>query len=452
MPELLLESAELWSGGALAAAPGVLEPGQWSAEKAELALRLEFALGAALDPLEREASRLEREAFFLVPGADKGAEGESISLVDAFAAIAGERNRDRRIELERLRSRTAMKVMGDNRLTAVRTESALLKGVGGGSIDGALALLSSAESNSLPACDDFLRRTRGGYLESIGRLSRDRLRLAPNALSRSDVLDLFLRQPTDRRFDPADLQERSRGLADDIGLGHLLGALDIDLVARPGKRPRAATIVLDVAPREIAIVAWPMAGLSGVRGLFHEMGHGFHLAAQGPDSAPLLVRSLDRAVAEGWAILFGSIVGEPAWLRRQGLSREEAKAQARDLAVADLFLARRYAARWPVELAMLVDPGGRSHGEAYAEGLRAGTGIAFAAEEALFDRDVGLAGIEYLRGWALAAAWSVELRDALDEDWYCNPRAGEWLIEAMRARTAQVDWAVLARWLMERVA
>ncbi len=383
-------------------------------------------------------------------GGENGLEGESISLAGALASIGVERNSERRRAIERERTRTAADIMGANRRAALLAEAEVLGDAGGGTIAGAISTLTSAADDGRDNCATLLGATDSQYREGLQRLTRDRLRGAGGGLTRSDVLPLFLRQPADRQFDGAMLDAAARRQARQVGLEPLLDQVRFDLDSRAGKRPRPATIPIDV-PGEIMIVAWPMDGISGRRALWHEMGHALHLAAQPESLESILRRRPERAVAEGWAILFGSIPGEIPWLRAEGVSRADATAQSRDLAAADLFLARRYAARWPVELVMLADPGARGHGDDYAESLWSATGIEYSRDEALFDRDPGLAGIEYLRGWALAAGWAAELREQFNEDWYFNPAAGGWLMEAFWQPAPVVDWTRLAAALQERL-
>jgi hypothetical protein len=425
--------------------------GHWQSDQAQLALAVDLQLRAALDPLDREASRLEREASFVVAGADRGAEGQTVPLSEAIATIASERNRDRRREMERLRTSTAAAAMGDNRRMALAVQSEILLTAGQGSIPGAMRALTTASDDGRMACRAFLSATDSAYREGLERLARDRLSLPASALSRSDVLDLFLRQPSDAAFSAHDLAAAVRDQIDTVGLSRLSERLGLDLEPRAGKRPRPATVAAD-PPERIAIIAWPIAGLAGRRALWHELGHALHLAGQRASEEWALLRRPDRAVAEGWAILFGSIPGSASWLKHHCLSPREARDQARNLAVADLFLARRYAARWPVEVDMMESPTRRDHGEAYAESLRSATGIGYSPDEAWFDWDEGFAGLEYLRGWALAAGWSATLREQFDEDWFFNPAAGEWLIEAFRAQAPEADWGMLPGWLLERAA
>ncbi|MEO8031141.1 MAG: hypothetical protein ABJC74_06395 [Gemmatimonadota bacterium] len=447
---LLDASAALWDSAVLLElrTSARSSANQWSEAKARLALTVDLQLRAALDPLDREASRLERGASFFMKGGQNGVEGESISLAGALASIGVERNADRRRAIERERTRTAADVMGANRRAALLAEAEVLRDAGGGTIRGAIAALTSAADDGRDQCAALLGVTESQYREALQRLRRDRLQGPAGGLTRSDVLPLFFRQPADRQFDGAILDAAARRQAGQVGLEPLVEQVRFDLVSRAGKRPRAATVPVDV-PGEIVIVAWPMDGLSGRRAMWHEIGHALHLAAQPESLEPMLRRRPDRAVAEGWAILFGSIPGAIPWLRAEGVSRTDATAQSRDLAAADLFLARRYAARWRVELAMLEDPGARGHGDDYAESLWSATGIEYSRDEALFDRDPGLAGIEYLRGWALAAGWAAELREQFNEDWYFNPAAGGWLMEAFRQPTTVVDWVRLATALQE---
>lgn len=453
---LLAGGLDLWTPealGLLRQAVMGAKAASWDEARARLALTVDLQLSSALDPLDHEAARLSREASFVIPDQSTGTEGERIPLDGALAAIATERHRDRRRALERARTQSAVAALGANRRAALVSEVAVLRNVGGGTIEGAARLLSSSADDGIAFCRSLLDATGDAYHDALQRLTAERLAIPVQALDRSDVLDLFLRQPADRSFAGDDLAAAAQDQVERLGLQRLWPRLRLDLESRPGKRPRPCAVPVEV-PEEIVLLAWPMPGLAGRRALWHELGHGLHLAAQSEETPEVVRRRGDRAVAESWAVLFGSIPGEPAWLKRQaGLSRQDALKQARDLAAADLFLARRYAARWPVEWAMLGAPDDRTHPEAYAEALREGTGIGYSRDEAWFDRDPGLAGLDYVRGWSMAAALSTRLRAEFDEDWFFNPAVGAWLEAEFRsaAPVHASDSVALGDWLMSRL-
>jgi hypothetical protein len=102
---------------------------------------------------------------------------------------------------------------------------------------------------------------------------------------------------------------------------------------------------------------------------------------------------------------------------------------------------------------MLQAPDERTHPEAYAEALRDGTGIGYSRDEAWFDHDPGLAGLDYVRGWSMAAGLAGRLRAEFDEDWFFNPAAGRWLEAEFRndAPEHASDPSALGDWLVSRL-
>jgi hypothetical protein len=102
---------------------------------------------------------------------------------------------------------------------------------------------------------------------------------------------------------------------------------------------------------------------------------------------------------------------------------------------------------------MLHSPEGSEYAEAYADALREGTGIGYRPEEALFDRDEGMAGLDYVRGWGLAADLARRLREEFDEDWFFNPAAGSWLEAEFRNPGPRhgSDQGALGEWLVSRL-
>ena len=94
-----------------------------------------------------------------------------------------------------------------------------------------------------------------------------------------------------------------------------------------------------------------------------------------------------------------------------------------ELAVAELFMARRYAAKLNYELE-LHRSDLTSMASRYAGLLGAATLFRYPKDDFLLDVDPAFYAARYLRAWQFEAAVATTLVEQCDEDWYRNPKAG----------------------------
>jgi hypothetical protein len=102
------------------------------------------------------------------------------------------------------------------------------------------------------------------------------------------------------------------------------------------------------------------------------------------------------------------------------------------LAVSELYLLRRYAAKLAYEIALHRSDYGEGIADEYAERLTAATGFQYPRALYLRDVDPGFYAARYLRAWQLEAALARALIERFDIDWFRNPRAGVFVRELMR--------------------
>ena len=143
-------------------------------------------------------------------------------------------------------------------------------------------------------------------------------------------------------------------------------------------------------------------------------------------------------------MLWDHLTLDPGWIRRYTeLPGDDARELVFELAVGELFLARRYAAKLRYELELH-----RSDFECiaprYAELLTAATHFRYLEEDHLLDVDPGFYAARYLRAWQLQAVLARHLTETHDEDWYRNPRAGV-DVQALMQRGQEDPAHVLAR-------
>jgi hypothetical protein len=184
-------------------------------------------------------------------------------------------------------------------------------------------------------------------------------------------------------------------------------------------------------PEEVYLVIRPHGGHNDYRTFWHELGHAMHFSSP-PRSLPFEARWLgDCSVTEGFAMLWDHLTLDPSWLDRYtGLGAEDIRSLTFELAVQELHLVRRYAAKILYELSLhrsdLV-----GMGPEYVSRLSEATLFTYSEDDHLGDVDPGFYSARYVRAWQLESLMSEALRDRFDEDWYRNPQAGEFVHQLM---------------------
>ncbi|HEU4698481.1 MAG TPA: hypothetical protein VFS40_04835 [Gemmatimonadales bacterium] len=393
-------------------------------------------------PLEAEQRAWERAAT--IPLAD----GTEIPLGRALHELARSRDRDVRRALADVVFRRASAALAPLRTGRLEREWAILEPLRLGDPADARARLAGFDSAALAQeAERLLRDTAVLYAESLAWLAARRLRARPDELARADLSVLFetfdAPVPTDGDRLVTLARDQFAALGLDVAAS---GRVHFDAEARAGKRMRAFCAPVRV-PDEVWVVLRSEGTVTDLQSCWHELGHALHLTAVAPELPFDQRRLVDRATAEGIAILFGRIPGEQVWIRRfLGASRADAEALGRERAVFELFLLRRYAAKLLVELdayaaASVADLPGR-----YAERLTEATLVRYRPEEALLDLDPGLAAAAYVRGAMLAAALDAAFVERYDVDWFRNPAAGGPLGALLAADRATAPEALAAAW------
>jgi hypothetical protein len=214
----------------------------------------------------------------------------------------------------------------------------------------------------------------------------------------------------------------------------------LDIANREGKRSRAYVYPAAV-PSEIYLSVKPEGGLDDYSAFFHESGHAQHFAYENPSLSFALALMGNNTTTETYAYLFQNLFLNRHWLIHEaGLSGAEAKVAVSRRALEDLYMLRRYASKMQFELALfdrVNEPGYslNAKGGVYATLLTQGCGFKYDEEGWTRDVDAGFYVADYFTAWSLEA----QLREYLcthfgnetvdGEDWYRNPKAGEFLKE-----------------------
>jgi hypothetical protein len=213
--------------------------------------------------------------------------------------------------------------------------------------------------------------------------------------------------------------------------------IKLDLDDRPQKSPRACVIASD-PPKVVHLITRAQGGLHDYQAFLHEAGHALHYAGCDP-ALPYGFRriSRDHALTEIYSYIVEAISREPEWHELHfGLSNEQAHENAEATTFLEALLYRRYEAKLRFEL----DFWSRFDGDGgdpalYEQLLTEATGIRYRSDNYLADMDAGFYSADYLRAWIRAAQLRRHLVQEIGDDWWRNPKTGEFLRELFHEGT-----------------
>jgi hypothetical protein len=378
------------------------------------------------------ASADERQLLW-EQGASVSVDDRAIPYLRVPIELANSADREYRRALDVARAETGAQGLNALLRERFQIEHDALEALDLGRYVEAWSALAGIDLAALGGCArEFLERTADMYRDGLALLARQRLGLPISALERADSAWLFRADRYDAAFPAGPLLETATAQMGEMGLDATQGGrIRFDTEEREGKQPRAFCAPVRV-PQEVYLVIRPRGGHNDYRTFWHELGHAMHFASVDPE-LPFSARWLgDNSVTEAYAMLWDHLTIDPRWLERYGsLSRPDARDLAFELAVSELFLVRRYAAKLVYELELHCgDFSGM--GTRYAERLTEATGFRYLEDDCLLDVDPGFYAARYLRAWQLEAGLARTFTERYDEDWYRNPRAGEAVRDLMR--------------------
>jgi hypothetical protein len=391
---------------------------------------VDVRVGRAVAPLEEQQLAWEQEALLDV-------DGRHVPFLRVPIELANAPERAFRLALDAARMEAAAGLTSLKR-DRFRREHAVVAALDLGDYVEARSTLSGIALRELgEAAMAFLEATADAYVDGLARLVKRRVDLPLSDLHRADAAWLFRADRFDAAFRADAMMETASSQMAAMGLDHTVGArVHFDTAEREAKQPRAFCVPVRV-PDEVYLVIRPYGGHADYRTFWHELGHAMHFASVDQD-LPFEARWLgDASVTEGFAMLWDHLTLNPLWLRKwAGLSIADAATLGFELAVGELFLARRYAAKLIYELE-LHRSDFTSVASRYRELLSDATLFRYGEGDFLLDVDPGFYAARYLRAWQLEAMLSRALVEQYGEDWFCNPQAGAWVTEFMRRGQAE---------------
>ena len=282
-------------------------------------------------------------------------------------------------------------------------------------------------------CEAFLRETQAMWDETFPEFVKRVLRIEPREASRSDALALFRAREFDAYFPAREMEQRVQKQVREMAVDPTAaGRIRLDTGEREGKRSRAFCAPVQV-PDEVYLVLRPHGGQTDWNTFLHELGHALHFAYMRPDH-PFEYRWLgDNSITESYAMLFDHRMQDGGWLKRYtDIGETHLREFLRTAGFEELHFLRRYCAKFIYETRLYGgDVSWDSLPDLYVELLTGATSFQYNPAEAFVDVDPRYYSARYLRAWQLQAVLNETLTQRYDMDWWRNPRAGPWMVQAL---------------------
>jgi len=416
-------------GTPLLFAPDALPPEETRRLRALLEFQTEEFVGSEVRAITDALLTKESAARIRSVTGAKGEGGpEAIAFRQAQAEISNSNDRTRRASLED----ASMRVIDE--MTPLLAERIGIERGIARSFDQPTytSLVESVSGLDLRALDrlmqGFLARTEDMYREAMGWVVRKRLGIALEDASRHDLHFLFRGAEWDDHFPKGDMMRTAEKFLGEMAIDVRAGGnILFDLEPRERKSVRAFCAPIDVPGRVMLCVA-PIGGRRDWQHLLHELGMALlfaHTSAQEPVEQRRLG---DASVPESHGFLLQYLLLDASWTRRY-LGMQQRKSYLFLGYLEKLAYLRRYAAKLHYELALHDGGDGGLEGMdlLYEEGMRKALRVRYPKELFLYDVDRSFYVARYLRAWLMEALLSKHLVHYFDEDWYRNPRTGEFL-------------------------
>jgi hypothetical protein len=401
----------------------------------------------------RELAALdEREIAWESQAVVRVSDGREVPYQRAAIEIGNATDRAERQAIERARARLVAAELAPLKRERLQREKEFIESLEiAPDYNATFEALSGVELRPLRAeCEQFLRDTQPMWDDVLPGVLKHSLGISPREATRADALAVLRAREFDGYFPSAAMEPAVRRQVSEMGVDPTAaGRVIFDVGEREGKRSRAFCAPVRV-PSEVYLVLRPHGGQTDYNTLLHELGHALHFAFMRADY-PFEYRWLgDNSITESYAMLFDHLMQDRGWLARYtALGAAHAPAFLRNAGFEELHFLRRYAAKLIYETELY---GGvtswDSLPDVYVEHLSNATTFRYDPADTFVDVDPRFYSARYLRAWQLQALITETLVETFDDDWFRNPRAGPWIVQALFAEGQRE----LAGELAERVA
>jgi hypothetical protein len=274
--------------------------------------------------------------------------------------------------------------------------------------------------------DQFLEKTEDMYEETLRWILNKKMNLSLKDAEKHDISFLFRGEEYDRLFPERKLLAVASKFVTSMNLDpYAEGNISYDVEKRDTKSPRAFCSTIHV-PEEVILVIMPSGGYDDYSAFLHELGHALHFGYT-DDSEPFEHRCLgDNSVTEGYAMCLDHLLLNSVWLKKV-LELKNTGDFLWFNYLRELYMLRRYAAKLSYEIVLHSSDNPVGKGSEYASALDQATKAIHSETMYLYDVDPDFYCARYLRAWLFEAMLSQYLREHFDEDWFLNPRTGNFL-------------------------
>jgi hypothetical protein len=378
-----------------------------------------FKLLEANATADAVSARLECELSVLA--------GSNLAARTAVAEVGETDNREQRADLERRAVSVLAAASSAASRELERRQSVAQKAGFATSAQAHAALAGVDLAVWTSEVEAFLTATDAMYDDVLSWWMRRTLglRLFPHGAERHDLLHAMALRSFAGVFPPRKDLTTFAARLERMGLSRSAeGRIRADFENRAAKDPEAVVIPVH-APREIWLSVRGERGFETTRRFLRGFGAAQHWANIEPER-PFEDRMMgDEAIALGFGEALSLCLLDHTW-QRKWLEVEVADLP-RVAALALLTRARWSAARLLHSLQVDRDGVTATLPKQYSERMSAVLRVAWPAELAFFDADVGLRDGAALRGLSWGHALRSHLIEHFDEDWWSNPRAGLFL-------------------------
>lgn len=274
--------------------------------------------------------------------------------------------------------------------------------------------------------DKFIIETDLLYAREIERAMRERLGLELTDVEPHDMSQFYRAPEFDKYFTRGEMLPALKKTLTSMGIDlEKQKNIHIDLEERPLK---VGSLYIGIkVPEDIRLVVMPLGGYRGYAHLFHEIGHALHCASTDPN-LDFEYRWLSSiSLSEGYAYLFGNLVMDEVWLRRYLGMRETKNFLEFQYLAYKLMALREWGAGLSYEL-QLHSKGPDGMDDVYEEISKRVYKLKVDKNNYLIE-DHWLDSADILRAHFFEAQLRDALRERFGEEWFENPKTGQFLKE-----------------------
>ncbi len=354
-------------------------------------------------------------------------EEHTIPFRNSFVAMMNESNRERREAISSARDTFIAERLNPIYERALGRTYEAVDQLGYQNYVSMSETLSGTDLSALSQMSDmFLRQTEDMYQDVLGWSVRRKMGIPLGRMRYHDLVHLMRAQEFDLFFPAETMLPTFRGFVESMGIDIAAGGnITLDIETRSKKSPRAFCVTVKI-PNEIYLVTKPHGGQEDYHSFLHELGHALHYGFTDPLLEFEFKYLGDYSVTEGFAATFDHLMQNRVWIKKV-LGIQKPDDYLKFVHFKQLSVTRRYSAKLAYELALHNGSPVGGKQDIYRNLLTNATKVEYPASHYLYDVDPFFYCARYLRAWMTESILSHYLSEHFDEDWFLNPKAGQFL-------------------------